>query len=53
MADVHDKWKQKIEHHFSHYKDLKKPGSTIVKGWGDLAEATNVIHESIKRWQNK
>jgi inorganic pyrophosphatase len=53
MADVHDKWKQKIEHHFTHYKDLKKPGSTIVKGWGDAEEAKKVIKESIERWENK
>lgn len=52
MADVHDKWKQKIEHHFSHYKDLKKPGSTIVKGWGDAEEAKQVIHDSVKRLHN-
>lgn len=42
-----------IEHHFTHYKDLKKPGSTIVKGWGDIEEAKTIIHESIKRWNEK
>jgi inorganic pyrophosphatase len=42
-----------IQHHFSHYKDLKKPGSTIVKGWGDIAEAKEIIHESITRWNEK
>jgi len=44
---------KQIEHHFSHYKDLKKPGSTIVKGWGDVAEAKSIIHESITRWNEK
>lgn len=44
---------KQIEHHFSHYKDLKKPGTTIVKGWGDVAEAKRIIHESIDRWNNK
>ena len=44
---------KQIEHHFSHYKDLKKPGSTIVKGWGDVAEAKEIIHESITRWNEK
>lgn len=53
MNDVHDKWKQKIEHHFAHYKDLKKPGSTIVKGWGDASEAKQTIHQSIERWKTK
>jgi inorganic pyrophosphatase len=44
---------KQIDHHFSHYKDLKKPGTTIVKGWGDIEEAKAVIHESIERWKNK
>ncbi len=42
-----------IEHHFTHYKDLKKPGSTIVKGWGDVDEAKAIIKLSIERWNNK
>lgn len=45
--------KAKIEHHFTHYKDLKKPGSTIVKGWGDVEEAKTIIKECIDRWNNK
>lgn len=53
MDEIHVQWKQKIEHHFNHYKDLKKPGSTRVEGWGDLEEAKKVIRESITRWQNK
>ena len=42
-----------IEHHFTHYKDLKKPGSTIVKGFGDIEEAKAIIHESVERWNNR
>lgn len=53
MDGLHETWKRKIEHHFSHYKDLKKPGSTIVRGWGGIEEANKVIKESISRWQNK
>lgn len=53
MDEIHAQWKQKIEHHFNHYKDLKKPGSTRVEGWGDVEEAKKVICESIARWQNK
>lgn len=44
---------KQIENHFNHYKDLKKPGTTIVKGWGDAEEAKAVIHESITRWNEK
>lgn len=39
-----------LEHHFTHYKDLKKPGSTTVKGWGDAEEAKAIINSCIERW---
>ena len=44
---------KQLDHHFSHYKDLKKPGTTIVKGWGDVEEAKSVIKESIERWNDR
>lgn len=44
---------KQIEHHFTHYKDLKKPGSTIVKGFADTGEAKRIIHASIDRWNNR
>lgn len=50
LDDLSDQLKKQIEHHFAHYKDLKKPGSTIVKGWGDIQEAKAIVHESIERW---
>lgn len=53
LDDLGERWKQQIEHHFSHYKDLKKPGSTKVLGWGDAEEAKKVIAQSIERYQNK
>ena len=53
LDDLHERFKQKIEHHFTHYKDLKKPGSTIVKGWGDAQEAKTIIKECQARWQKK
>lgn len=53
LADVPAQLLKQIEHHFSHYKDLKKPGSTIVKGWGDIEEAKAIVHESITRWNDK
>jgi inorganic pyrophosphatase len=45
LDDLHDQWKQKIEHHFNHYKDLKKPGSTKVLGWGNVDDAWKIIKE--------
>jgi inorganic pyrophosphatase len=53
LTDLSEQLIKQIEHHFSHYKDLKKPGSTIVKGWGDVEEAKTIIYESITRWNEK
>lgn len=53
LDDLGDRWKQQIEHHFSHYKDLKKPGTTIVEGWGDAEAAKAIIKESINRYNNQ
>lgn len=50
LDDLGERWKQKIEHHFTHYKDLKKPGSTKVLGWGDVGEAQKIINECIARF---
>lgn len=50
LADLPKRWQEKIEHHFTHYKDLKKPGSTKVLGWGDAEEAAKIVDESIKRY---
>lgn len=51
LDDLGERFKGKIEHHFAHYKDLKKPGTTKVLGWGDTEEAKKIIKESIDRWQ--
>jgi inorganic pyrophosphatase len=53
LEDLGDKWRQQIEHHFTHYKDLKKAGSTQVTGWGDIEEAKRVIRECIERYQGQ
>ena len=53
LDDLGERWKQKIVEHFAHYKDLKKPGTTVVEGWGDAEEAKKVIAESIERWNNR
>lgn len=44
---------KQLEHHFTHYKDLKKPGSTIVKGWGDVEEAKMIVKQCIDRYNNQ
>ena len=53
LEDLPKQLLNQIEFHFNHYKDLKKPGTTIVKGWGNIEEAQTVIHESIERWNSK
>lgn len=52
LDDLQPRWRQKIEHHFTHYKDLKKPGSTEVVRWGDEDEANAVIEECIERFKS-
>ena len=53
LEDLPKRLIEQIEFHFNHYKDLKKPGSTVVKGWGDASEAKTIIFESIERWNNR
>lgn len=52
LEDIPQLVKQ-LEHHFTHYKDLKKPGKTEVVGWGDVTEAKQVIQTCIERWNNQ
>lgn len=53
LEDVPPQLLKQIEHHFNHYKDLKKPGSTVVKGFGDAARAKEIIRAAIERWNNR
>lgn len=50
LDDLGKRWQQQIEHHFSHYKDLKKPGSVKVLGFGDAENAKQIIAECIERY---
>lgn len=49
LEDIPQLVKQ-LEHHFTHYKDLKKPGSTQVTGWGDAEEAKAIVHGCVERY---
>lgn len=51
VEDLGEGWKNQIVHHFTHYKDLKKPGTTKVLGWGDIDEAKKIIEECIARFK--
>lgn len=53
LEDLPSQLLKQIEHHFNHYKDLKKPGSTVVKGFGDVERAKQIIRDSIARWNEQ
>lgn len=53
LDDLGERWKRKVEEHFAHYKDLKKPGTTKVLGWGSVEDAKKIIAESIERYRTK
>ena len=50
LEDLPKQLLKQIEHHFTHYKDLKNPGTTKVMGFGDAQEAKEIINECIERW---
>jgi inorganic pyrophosphatase len=53
LADLPKQWVTQVEHHFNHYKDLKKPGSTKVMGWGDVEAAKATVKECQERWKQQ
>lgn len=50
LSDLPAQLLKQIEYHFNHYKDLKKPGSTVVQGFEDATVAADVIREAQTRW---
>lgn len=50
LADLSEQWKNQVEYHFNHYKDLKKPGTTKVLGWGNRDDAWKIIEECAARY---
>ena len=53
LGDLGPRWQKKIVHHFTHYKDLKKPNTTKVLGWGDAEAAKQIINECIERFSQQ
>lgn len=53
LEDLPEGLKKQLEHHFNHYKDLKKPGTTNVQGWGNAEDAKKIIKECQERWNNE
>lgn len=50
LEDLPKQLIRQIEFHFNHYKDLKKPGTTEVKGFFGAEEAKKIVKEAIARW---
>lgn len=53
LEDISEQWKKQIEHHFSHYKDLKSPGSTKVLGMGNADEAWKIVEACAAAYAGK
>lgn len=53
LEDLPKRTIEQLEHHFTHYKDLKKPGTTKVLGWGTAEDAKNTIKDCQKRWNEQ
>mgnify|MGYP001642680152 CR=1 FL=1 len=52
LEDLPKQLIKQIEFHFNHYKDLKKPGTTVVKGFEGVESAKEVIKAAIQRWND-
>ena len=52
LEDLPKQLIKQIEFHFNHYKDLKKPGTTVVKSFDGVESAKEVIKAAIKRWND-
>ncbi len=49
LADVPEQTKNEIEHFFRRYKDLE-PGKFVnIEGWGDAAEAEQIVQDGFAR----
>lgn len=53
LTDLPKRTIEQLEHHFTHYKDLKKPGSTKVLGWGSIDDAKATIKDCQTRWNEQ
>ena len=50
LHQVSPHWLERIGHFFEHYKDLEKGKWVKVEGWGDAAEAKQILAEAIERY---
>ena len=48
LEDLPPKELERIQHFFTHHKDLEEGKWVKVLGWGDLADATNVFEKAVE-----
>ena len=53
LEDLPKRVLEQIEFHFNHYKDLKKPGTTVVKSFEGIDVAKKVIKDAIARYDEE
>ncbi|SMH43608.1 inorganic pyrophosphatase [Rathayibacter oskolensis] len=49
IGDVPEQTKNEIKHFFERYKDLEPNKWVKVEGWGDAAEAEQIVQDGIKK----
>lgn len=51
ISQVSKHWLERIGHFFQHYKDLE-PGKWVkISGWGDAAQARQIVMDSVERFK--
>ena len=50
LNDVPQHWRDRISYFFEHYKDLEAGKWVKLDGWGDTAEAKQILVDSITRY---
>ncbi len=51
IEQLGEHWKKEVEYYWAHYKDLKKPGTCVPKGFFDASEAVKIIDEAAERYK--
>ena len=52
LNDVPQHWRDRIGYFFEHYKDLEAGKWVKLNGWGNAAEAKQVLLESVERYNS-
>ena len=51
IDQVSPHWLERLGHFFEHYKDLEKGTWVKLDGWGNAAEAKDILRESMARYE--